>query len=67
MTHNNQLQRSVSFPKASKGQAVVKPISVPATFHYVDKLINTTIELNCVKFKAMDTKLQLLLCQLLTL
>jgi len=45
VTQNNQLQWSVSFPKARKGQAVVKPVSVPATFHYVDKLINATIEL----------------------
>jgi len=45
VTKNNQLQWSVSFPKARKGQAVVKPVSVPATFHYVDKLIDATIEL----------------------
>jgi len=45
VTRNDQLQWSVSFPKARSGQAVVKPVTVPATFHYVDKLITATVEL----------------------
>lgn len=45
VTKENQLQWSVSYPKARKGQAVVKPVSVPATFTYVDKLLTATVEL----------------------
>lgn len=44
-TNQGQLQWALSFPKARKGQAVVKPVTIQATFAYVDELMSVTCEI----------------------
>lgn len=35
----------ISFPKARKGNPVVKSVTAPITFHYVDELMTTVLDM----------------------